>query len=55
MKSLEERKLVLVSQIHQLRRQLDNLKQQDYLAAQLSICKGRSGYLDLYRADSKCL
>jgi len=30
MKSIEERKLALISQIHQLKKELNKLKQQDY-------------------------
>ena len=35
MKSLEERKLLLVKQIHQLKRQLNELKWQNYLWSEL--------------------
>jgi len=35
MKSLEERKLLLVKQIHQLERQLNELKWQNYWRSQL--------------------
>lgn len=53
MKSIEERKLALISRIHQLKRELDNLKPQDYRWPQLSARTDRSGYVVPNEFDSK--
>ena len=44
MKSIEERKLALISQIQQLKAELDSLKQQDYREPQLGTDTGRMAY-----------
>ena len=53
MKSIQERKLTFISQIHQLEREIDKLKQQDYWEAQLRTCACLSKYVCLYVFDSK--
>ena len=53
MKSIEERKLTLTSQIHQLKRELDKIKRQDYGALQLSTGTARGRYVGLDEYDSK--
>jgi len=45
--SIEERKLALFSQVHQLKRQLDNLKREDLKEAQLRTYTGRKAYVGL--------
>ena len=47
MLSIKERKLALFSQVHQLKRQLDNLKREDIKEAQLSTYTGRKAYVGL--------
>ena len=53
MKSIQERKLALLSRIHQLEREVAKLKQQDYRESQL--CNGTclNEYVCLYVFDSK--
>ena len=53
MKSIEKRKQALISQIQQLRREIDNLKCPGYRESQLRTCTGRSGYVDLDGFDCK--
>jgi len=53
MKNIQERKLALISQIHQLEREIDKLKQQDYRESQLRTCTCLSEYVCLYVFDSK--
>ena len=53
MKSIEKRKQALISQIQQLRREIDNLKCPGYRESQLRTCTGRSGYVGLDGFDCK--
>lgn len=53
MKSIEKRKQALISQIQQLRREIDNLKWPEYRESQLRTCTGRSGYVGLDGFDCK--
>jgi hypothetical protein len=53
MKSTEQRKLTLISQIHQLKRELENLKRQDYTESQLRTCTEHSGYTGLGGFDCR--
>ncbi len=45
--SMQERKLALIIQSHQLEKELDNLKRQDYKESQLRTYRGRKAYFGL--------
>ena len=45
--SLEERRLVLITQIHHLEKQLDKLKRQDQMESLLGTYTGRRAYVSL--------
>jgi len=53
MKSIEKRKQVLISQIQQLRREIDNLKWPEYRESQLRTCTECSGYVGFDGFDCK--
>ena len=53
MKSIEERKLALISQINQLKIELINMKFQDHMQSLLRACTGRGGYVGLGRSDNQ--
>ncbi len=45
--SIQERKLALVTQLYQLKRELHDLQRQDYREAQSRTCADRSEYVSL--------
>ncbi len=53
MKSIEERKLTLASQIHQLKREFDEIKRQDYGVLQLGTGTARGRYVGPDEYNSK--
>jgi len=53
MKSIQERKLALINQIHQLERAVDKLKRQDYRESQLRTGTCLNEYVYLYVFNNK--
>ena len=53
MKSIEERKLALISQIHQLKRELDSLKQTQYWRLSVKVGTGSDTHLRPDQSDGR--
>ncbi len=53
MKSIQERKLALISKIHQLKEESDKLKRQHCMESQLHAYAGLNEYVCLYVFGSK--
>ena len=53
MKSIEERKLALISQIHQLKRELDSLKQPQYARLSVNVGTGSDTHLRSDQSDGR--
>ncbi|HEY92613.1 MAG TPA: hypothetical protein G4O17_02575 [Dehalococcoidia bacterium] len=53
MKSIEERKIALISRIHQLKRELDSLKQPQYTRLSVNVGTGSDRHLRSDQYDGR--